>query len=353
MKKKLQILLVFLFLLISTALGGSSTAATTKSAAEEYPSHQIKVIVPFAAGSGVGTPAFALQKVAKKYLHQPLMVMNKPGGGGNIGLYELAKSTPDGYTWGISTPEVILHSVYGSAKHHYLTALDPIAQISSVPFLLVVNAESPWNSVEEFIQYGKSTPLKFAHGGIGSASHVIGEIIGKMNQITTLQVPFKGGSERTAMLLGKHVDAILTTPGAIKEHLHNGKLKILASTGSKRFEDPLFANVPTFKEFGMNIEFTDWYGIATSKPLPPEVKTKLVASLKEMILDPEVVSKLEEANMHVEYLGPEDSQKKWIQEAEALKRMVTETGVLEQIKQQQGVLQSKIVKEIAFAKELL
>lgn len=337
MKFQKQLLLAFIFLFAATALGGCGTAASTKSVAEEYPSRQIKVIVPFAAGGGVDAHARAIQKIARKYLSQPLVILNKPGGGGNIGFYELAKSAPDGYTLGLSCPEVISHSIYGTAKHHYLTALDPIAQISSSPFLLLVHADSPWNSVDELIQQGKSTPLKFANSGIGSITHVIGEVLGKLNHIKTLQVPFKGGSERTAMLLGKHVDAIFAPPSAVKEHIQNGKLKALATTGPKRLQDPLFANVPTFQELGMDIEFTDWYGIATSKPLPPEIKTKLAAELKKIILEPELKPALEALNSQIEYLGPEESQKKWIQEADRLKRIVVDTGVLEEIKKQQGV----------------
>lgn len=337
MRKNTQILFMLIFLFTVSALGGCSNIAARKPAVEEYPSHQIKIIAPFGAGGGVDSQARALQKVAIKYLNQPIVVINKPGGGGNIGLYEIAKSSPDGYTWGIASPEVIFHSVYGTAKHHYLTALDPIAQISSAPFFLVVNAESPWNSVEDIIEYGKSTPLKFSHGGIGSASHVVGEVFGKLNHIKTLQVPFKQSSEKIGMLLGKHVDATFTSLAPVKEHIKAGKLKVLASTGSKRLEDPLFSTVPTFKELGMDIEYTDWYGIATSKPLPPDIKAKLAANLKEMILDPEVKTALKSIDVQIEYLGTEDFQKKWIQEADRLKKIVTETGVLEQIKQQQGV----------------
>lgn len=337
MKFQKQLLIVFVFLFAATALSGCGKAPSTKSAAEEYPSQQIKVIVPFAAGGGVDLQARALQKVATKHLPKPLVIYNKPGGGGNIGLYELAKSTPDGYTLGLSCPEVIFHSVYGTAKHHYLTALEPIVQISSVPFLLVVHTDSPWNSVEDLIQYGKTTPLKFATSGIGSISHVMGEVFGKLNHFQTLQVHFKGGNENASMLLGKHVDAIFISPASVKEHIKMGKLKVLASTGPKRMEDPLFANAPTFTELGIDIKFTDWYGIATSKPLPIEIKEKLAENLKEIILDPELKTALEPISAQVEYLGPEESQKKWIQEADRLKRIVVDTGVLEEIKMQQGV----------------
>lgn len=311
MRNKLQLsLLCVIFAAIAVLGGCKATSKTTDSTSEAYPSHQIKLIVPFGAGSGVDSQARALKKVAVKYLHQPLLVFNKPGGGGNLGLYELVKAKQDGYTLGIASPEVIFHSIYGNEKYQYVTALEPLAQISSAPLFLVVHAESPWNSVDDLIQYGKSTPLKFSHGGIGSASHVIGEIFGKLNHIKTLQVPFKVSSEKVSMLLGKHVDATFISYVAVKEHVEAGKLKLLASTGSKRLENSFLANVPTLKELNMEIEFTDWFGIAAPKSLPPEIRSKLTVIFKDMIFDPEVAVALKANDVQIEYLDPAESQKK-------------------------------------------
>lgn len=336
MKIKLPLLLTLVFLLAATAVGGCGTlAATPKTEAADYPTHEIKFIVPFDAGGGSDLHARALQKVAAKYLGHSMVIINKPGGGANIGLHEIAKSAPDGYTIGLSVPEVIFHSVYGTAKYHYLTALDPLAQLVSSPFLLVVNAESPWNTIEDMIQYAKSTPLKFAHGGIGSASHVIGEAFTKATDIKSLQVPFRGGGEKTTMLLGKHVDVVLINLSPVKEHIKAGKLKVLAITGSKRLEDPAFSNIPTLKELGIDVEYNDWYGIVAPKPLPPEIKTKLSADLKKMILDPEFKAAVEKLGTHLDYLSPEESQEKWIQDAKRLKKIVAETGIAEQIQKLQ------------------
>lgn len=336
MKLKLPLLLTLIFLLAATAVGGCGTlAATPKTEAEAYPSHEIKLIVPFDAGSGGDLHVRALQKIASKYLEHPLIITNKAGGGGTIGLHEIAKSEPNGYTIGLSVPEVIFHSVYGTAKYHYLTALDPLAQFVSSPLFLVVNAESPWNTVDDMIQYGKSTPLKFAHGGIGSASHVIGEAFAKATNTKTLQVPFRGGGEKTNMLLGNHVDATFIAIAPVKELIKAGKLKILAITSSKRLEDPTFTNVPTLKELGIDVEYNDWYGIVAPKPLPPEIKAKLVSDLKKIILDPEFKAVTEKLGTHLDYLGPEESQEKWIQDAERLKKIVAETGIAEQIQKLQ------------------
>lgn len=340
MRKKSYLILVLCFLMISTVIAGCSSIPSTAKAAEEtYPSHQIKLIVPFDMGSGTDMHARALQKMAAKHLKQSMLVLNKPGGGASIGLSEVARAKPDGYTWGFSVPEVIFHSVYGtSPKYHYLTALDPVAQITSLPLLLVVNAQNPWTSVQDVVQYAKDNkkPIRFAHSGLGSASHVLGEVFGQINGVETIQVPCWGGGEKTAMLLGNHIDMVYVSPGAVKEHVKAGKLRVLATTGSKRSIDPLFADIPTHKELGIDIEFNDWFGIVTPKPLPPEIKSQIAAALKEMILDPEFKAAVEMLGSEVDYLSPEECQEKWIQDAQRLKKMVTETGILEQVRLMQG-----------------
>ena len=339
LRKRNVLMMVLCFLLVSvTFIGCGNMSGKASSSVETYPSHQIELIVPFGPGGGTDLHARALQKVAAKYLKQPLVVINKPGGGTIIGFDELVRSAPDGYTWGISVPEVIFHSVYGTSKYHYLTALEPVAQISSTPQLLLVNANSSWQSVSDVIKYAKDNkkPIKFASGGLGSASHVLGEIFGRINGIETLQVPFHGGSEKVAMLLGNHVDVIYNSPSAVKEFVENNKLRALATTGSKRLKDPLFADIPTLKELGIDIEFNDWYGIVTPKPLPLEIKKEIAEELKKMILDPDFQENIKMLGTQLDYLGPEECQKKWIEDTQRLKKMVIETGIMEQVREIQG-----------------
>lgn len=322
---------VFLALFLS-ACGGFSPTQTTAKADAQYPTHEVKLLVASGVGGTLDLQARALQKEFPKYLNQPLIVVNKPGGGGRIGLNELVDAPTDGYTLGISSPELILHSIYGTSVYHYLTALEPIAQISSAPFLLTVNADSPWTSVEELLQYGKTKALKFSHSGIGTATHVLGEALAKTTHIKTVQVPFHGGSEKTAMLLGGHVDATFISPPAIKEHVKAGKLRVLATTGNKRMLDPFFTNVPTLKELGIDIEFLDWAGVASHKPLSPEVKAILAASVKKMIEDPQFQKTVVSLGAEIDYLSPEDCQKKWIVDTENFKKMIAETDIVDQIR---------------------
>lgn len=337
MQKRSLILLTTCLLLISILIGGCSdmqnkTVAITKS----YPTKPITIIVPFSAGGGLDLLARALEKKAPQYLGQPLVVINKPGGAGTIGWNELTNSSPDGYTLGISAIDLLMQPLYGSTKYHYSTALEPLVQVSTSPWIMVVQAEQPWLNVDIVIKYGKQHPghLKLGHPGIGSASHIIGETFAKFSGITLEQVPFRGTSEATAALLGKHIEIAFVPPATVKEHIKNGTLRALATTGEQRLTDPDLAHIPTFKEQGFDIVFTNWYGVAVPKGLPPEIKTKLAEGFKAMITDPEFKTNIEKLGLQVEYFDPKESAEIWLTDGAKLTKAVQETGILETIKSQ-------------------
>lgn len=313
----------------------SKTTTVTKN---NYPTKPITVIVPFSAGGGLDLVARTLEKLAPKYLGQPLVVLNKPGGAGTIGWNELTTSNPDGYTLGISAIDVLIQPLYGSTKYHYPTALEPIAQVSTLPFIMVVPAEQPWQDVDAVIKYAKQHPgqLKSGHSGIGSPAHILGETFAKAADITLEQVPFRGGSESTIALLGNHIQIAFVPPATVKEQIKSGTLRALATTGEKRLTDPDLAQIPTLKELGFDIVLTNWYGIAAPKELPPEVKTKLEEGFKAIIADPEFKTNIENLGLQVEYLNSEDSKEKWRSDGDKLAKTVRETGILEQIKTQKN-----------------
>lgn len=339
MKKFLLILLVICLLLISIIIGGcsdmqSKTITVTKN---NYPNRPITIIVPFSAGGGLDLFARSLEKIAPKYLGQPLVVVNKPGGGGTLGWDELVNANPDGYTLGISAVDVLMHPLYG-AKYHYPSALEPIAQATTLPFVMVVPASEPWQDVNSLINYAKQHPgqLKFGHAGIGSPGHIIGESFTKTANISLEQVPFHGGSDVTISLLGSHIQIGFVPPLTVKEQIKAGTLRALATTGEQRLTDPDLAQIPTFKEQGFDIVFNSWYGIATPKELPPEIKAKLEEGFKAMIADPEFKTNIENLGLQVEYLNSDDSKDKWRSDGAELAKTIQETGILEKIKAQKN-----------------
>ena len=305
---------------------------------QKYPTKPITMLVPFSAGGGFDLLARALEKVAPKHLGQPLIVVNKPGGAGTIGWNELASASPDGYTLGITAVDVVIQPLYGSTKYHYPTALEPLVQIASTSFIMVVQADGPWQDVNDVIKYAKQHPgkLKFGHAGIGSITHIVGETFAKITGITLEQVPFRGANEATVALLGKHIEIVFLNPSTVKEHIKNGTLRALAITGEKRLTDPDLTQIPTLKEQGFDIPLTNWYGVSAPKGLPPEIKTKLAEGFKAIISDPEFRNNIEQLGFEIQYLDPKQSEEKWLSDSAKLAKTVQETGILEKIKAQKN-----------------
>lgn len=334
---KRHTLFLVAILVISSMFGGCTSMQSKEvTALAKYPDKPITCIVPFGAGGALDLVARMLDKTAAKHLGQPLVIINKPGSAGAIGWNELVNAAPDGYTMGISSSDIFLHPLYNSTKYNYPTALEPLAQVTSTPFVMAVQANKQWKSTAELISYSKQHPdeLKFGHTGIGSHSHVLGETFSKSADITLKQVPYRSAAEAVASLLGGHVQVIFINPGSVKEYMKAGTIRILAVTSNNCLTDPVFADVPTFKEAGFAIFSSGRFNIVVPKELPTTIKVKLAQGLKAIITDPEFKRDIENMGLQYEYLDSEQSQKQWLIENKELTKAVREAGIIELIKSQ-------------------
>lgn len=313
-----------------------STPSKPVAVVSKFPEKPINVIVAFSPGSGMDVTARTMEQLAPKYLGQPFVVMNKPGGAGTLGWNELAGAAPDGYTIGVVAIDMLLLTQYGSGKYNYLTALSPIAQVSALPMVLAVQADQPWQNLNDLIAQAKKQPekLKFAHAGMGTFAHVLGEMLSQKAEISIEQVPFAGGSEVTGALLGGHVQFIIVNPVVVKEHVKNGTIRVLATTGEQRIDDPVFAQVPTFKEQGIDITLTNWFAIASPKEVPSDIKNKLSEGFKAIITDPEFSKNMNNLGIKVQYQEPQKTVDKWLADNQKLTVTLKDTGVIERIKAQ-------------------
>ncbi len=311
---------------------GKKTVTTTS----KYPDKPITLIVPFGVGGGMDLVARLLEKTAPTHLGQPLVIVNKPGGAGTLGWNELAGATPDGYTISMTGIEVILQPLYGPTKYHYPSALEPLAQITEISLVMAIQSGQPWNNISDLIEYAKQHPgkIKFGHPGVGSMNHIAGETFAQAANIQLEQVPFQSAAESTASLLGGHIQVAFVTPASVKMHMKNGTIRVLAIAGEKRLADPIFADVPTFKEQGLDVIGSSWFGIAAPKGLPIEVKNKLANGFKTMINEPEFKKNIEQLGLQVNYLGPKETQERWLNDSEKLAKTIQETGILDKIKAQ-------------------
>jgi tripartite-type tricarboxylate transporter receptor subunit TctC len=336
MQKKSWLLLMACLLTMFLLGGCNNMQNMTNTTAKKYPDKPITLIVPFSVGASMDLVSRSLEKTALTYLGQSLVIINKPGGAGAVAWNELAGANPDGYTLGMTSTEVMLHPLYGTTKYNYPTALDPLVQICDISMVMVVQSDKPWKSADDLIEYAKHHPgqLKFGNSSIGSLSHITGETFAKAANIELEQVPFQGGAESMANLLGGHVQIAFLSPALVKENIRSGKVRALAVAGNQRLSDPMFTNIPTFKEQGLNVAFSDWYIIAAPKDLPIEIKSKLSEGFNKMINDPEFEKSMGNLGLEVTYLGPKESQEKWLNENEKLSKTVQETGILDLIKAQ-------------------
>lgn len=328
--------LLFLVGLLSLGLLTGGCSLQSNTVANQYPTKPITLIVPFAAGGSVDMMARTIEKVAPKHLGQTVVVTNIPGGGGTIGWNELSGAKPDGYTVGVVVLSTLLQPLYGETKYHYPTALEPLIQVVSIPAVAVVRADQPWGNLQELLVYSRQHPseIKYGHPGLGSGNHVAGEMVTLATGASMAQVPFKGESEALAALLGGHIQMVFTTPPSIKEHLKSGKVRVVGVATEQRLTDPVFSNVPTFKEQGVDVLLSFWYGFGAPKGIPEAEKSKLIAGLQAMVNDPEFKTNMEKSGMPVEYLGAQEFQQKWITDSGRLAKIVKDTGIAERIANQ-------------------
>jgi len=330
--------IVFVSCLLSILILGGCTSMENKAATmtKKYPDKPITLIVPFGVGGGMDLVARLLEKTATAHLGQPLIILNKPGGAGTTGWNEVASASPDGYTIGITGVDILLQPLYGPSKYNYPTALDPLVQIADLPMVLAIETKQSWQTLAELVEYANQHPgeIKFGHGGIGGLGHVSGESFAKNANIHLNQVPFQSSAEATTSLLGGHIQAVFLNPASVKEYVKNGTIRVLAIGGDQRLSDPIFTNIPTFKEQGFNIIGSNWYGIAAPKGLPADVKDKLTEGFAKIINDPEFKKNMENLGLQVTYIGPQETQDKWLAENQKLTKTVRETGIAEKIKAQ-------------------
>ena len=268
-------------------------AAALDAAAQAYPAKPIRLISPFSAGSTVDLHARLMTVQLAELMGQPVVVENKAGAGGAIGLDAVAKAAPDGYTIGIGTtgPMSINPYLIGS-KVPYDPNKDfaAIGQYGIGPNVIVVNANVPARTLAELVALAKAKPGTISYAsssGIGSTAHLAGELLGSVAAIDIVHIPYKGNAEAvTALLAGQVQMAISGLPPMIA-HIQSGRLRALAVTGPSRMAQ--LPEIPTVTEAGLrDIDVSAWYGVIAPAGTPPEIVAKLHNAFAKVIARAEV-----------------------------------------------------------------
>lgn len=301
-----------------------------------YPDKPIKVVVPYSPGGSTDAVGRTVARVAEKYLGQPFVIENKPGAGGMIGLNAVVEAEPDGYTIGITNSGLVTQSLYGSNKHDYPTALEALGQVGEIPFVFAVNSKSKFKDLKDLVAYAKQHPKEVKYGitGVGNTAHLGPKYIELEAGIKMASVNFDGGAPLLAALLGGHIDGAANNPVDLREHLKAGKARVLAVFGDKRLPYDWIKDAPTAREQGYDIIMTLWQGLGGPKGMPADVKAKLADGIGKIIQDPETQKAISNLGLEPVYLDADAFAKKWLEEQKRMRRLVTETGVLDLIKSQ-------------------
>jgi tripartite-type tricarboxylate transporter receptor subunit TctC len=264
-------------------------SAASPALAQSRPIH---LIVPYAPGGPLDLTARVLSEQIKNTLGGPIIIENKPGAGGNIGVGMIAKAAPDGQTIGIAAVATHAINPWLFSKLPYDPAKDfaPITQMVRVPNVLVVNAEfakrAHINSVADLLAYGKKNPgkLNYGSGGNGSAGHLAGEMFKQGAGIYAVHIPFNGGNPAQLALLSGQVDFNIDNLATASANIKAGKIKALAVTSAQR--TPLLPGVPALSETLKGFEIDTWWGLVAPAGTPPEVIDKLNSALTEALRAP-------------------------------------------------------------------
>lgn len=276
-----------------TALAFSGQAAAQ---AANYPTKAIRIIVPFSPGG----PADFLPRLVGAKLYemwgQPVVVENRTGAAGNIGMSIGARATPDGYTL-TSAPVgnlAINPHMYANLSYDVFKDFTPITLVSSVQNVLVVNPSVPANNLADLIALAKAQPgkLTFGSGGLGSQNHMAGELLKAMARIDILHVPYKGIGDAVASLLGGQISMAFVQISSVKPHIDSGKLRALGVAGAQR--SPALPNAPTLDEAGnfKGLEAVSWYALVGPTGMPRDVVRKIQADVAKVLQLPDIREKL-------------------------------------------------------------
>jgi tripartite-type tricarboxylate transporter receptor subunit TctC len=274
----------------ATCLAQQAVAADAK----DYPSKPIRFIAPFVAGAGTDTTARGIAAKLSEAWGQQVVVDNRTGAAGAIGVELTAQAVPDGYTIClISASHAVNSATNPKLPYNLEKDLQGISQATSLFYVLSVVPSVPAKTVKELIAYAKANPdkLNFGSSGTGGLQHMAGEMFKYLAGVRMVHVPYKGAAQVVIAALAGDVQVGFTTMFGVRPHVPSGRLRVLAITAKKR--SPAMPEYPTLAEAGVpGYEVDQWYGVITGAKVPPAIVKKLSAGIAETLKAPDVVQRL-------------------------------------------------------------
>jgi tripartite-type tricarboxylate transporter receptor subunit TctC len=282
--------------------------ASAPAFSQSFPSRPVRFVVPFSPGGSVDTLARTFSPKLADALGQQIVVDNRSGGNGDIGMLIVARAPADGHTivLGYIANLAIAPSLQAKMPYDPVKDFAPITQPASSPNVLTAHPSVPAKNLKELIALAKASPgkLSFASTGVASVGHLTGELINNLAGIKITHVPYKGSGQAVTDILGGHVNIMYSGFSSTLAHIKAGKLRALAVTGPKR--SPALSEVPTIAEQGFpGVEATAWYGVLAPAGTPKPVITRLHGDLVRILKQPDVVQRLDGLGFEIAATTPE------------------------------------------------
>jgi tripartite-type tricarboxylate transporter receptor subunit TctC len=302
-------------------------AAPALQAQDAWPTKPISMIAPFPPGGVADIVGRPLAASMEKTLKQPVLVVNRSGAGGAVGTTVVAKAAPDGYTILMSLSSISVFPVSdpmnGKPVPYRLSDFAPIALVTADPTVLVVAADGPYKTIQEFIAAGKAYPnqINYSSAGMYSTLHVAMEMFASAAGIKLFHVPYQGGGPAVAALLGGQVHALASGPAAAIGQIKAGKMRALAGWGAKRL--PMMPELPTFQELGYkDVEFYIWSGVFAPAATPAPVIMRLREAVRAAVVDPLFTGAMAKVQTPISYLDASEFRGFLAKDAARLKTAV-------------------------------
>ena len=276
------------------ALGLVVFSFAVPAAWAQYPTKSVQIINPFPPGAVTDIVARILAPKMSAALGQQVVIVNKAGGGGAVGIQAAKDAAPDGYTILITPPPIALIPIVNKNSSFTLKDFAPLALATSSPNTTVVKSDAPWKSIEEFIADAKKTPGQITYGsaGPGTTPHFIGELVKLKTGIDMTHVPLGSESAAATAVLGGHVNVAFLTLGTTRSHIEAGTMRALAVASNRRLKD--FPNVPTTVEKGYpELNLKIWVGFFAPAKTPPAAVQRLSAAIGDSLKDAETATHIE------------------------------------------------------------
>lgn len=307
-----------------------ATFTVVAATAQNYPDRPLTIIVPFTPGGVSDITARPLAAAMTTNLGQPIVIENKGGAGGAIGMAAAAKAKSDGYTLMMALPSMITipisDRISGRISSFQINQFKPIARITADPTVLAVRTESPWRTLAEFVRDVRAKPgtISYSTSGLFGTTHVAMEILAHAANLKMVHIPYSGGGQQITALIAGHVDATMQTPGAIAGHIAAGKLRVLASMSRERV--PSLPEVPTASELGFNGEFYLWTGLFVPVGTPDPMVNRLRASVKDAANHNIFKTAMASLNTPIQYLDSDDFARFIVEDTKRMDTVLTSIG---------------------------